>query len=270
MTRFRSLAAAQTIPARGDVDANVERHLRLVRAAADAGVGLLVFPELSLTGYELDLAEELAFAEDDSRLDPLRDAAVSSRLTLVVGAPVRLGAKLHIGALVLHPDRSVELYTKRHLGAFSAGASPDGDVPPAEATVFQPGDRDPLVRLDGHVAALAVCADVSRPSHAEAAARRGATTYLASMFVVPSDLEQETARLRTYAVRHSMAVVLANFGGPSGGLASAGGSAIGSERGELLVRLGPTGSGLAIAVEDERGWHAEAVALDGPGRARPT
>jgi hypothetical protein len=32
------------------------------------------------------------------------------------------------------------------------------------------------------------------------------------MFVIPADLEHEIARLREYAVTHSMAVVFANFG----------------------------------------------------------
>ena len=45
----RSIAAAQTVPVRGDVDANIERHVRLIRAAVEARARVLVFPELSLT-----------------------------------------------------------------------------------------------------------------------------------------------------------------------------------------------------------------------------
>src|SRR5262249_29870850 len=161
------------------------------------------------------------------------------------------------------PDRSVDLYTKHHLGAFPSDASPDGMVPPAEATVFHPGVRNPLVRFDGHVAAVAVCADIGRPSHPREAADRGARNYLASTFVIPADLEQDTARLREYAVKHSMAVVFANFGGPTGGLPSGGSSAIVSEKGELLVRLPTTGAGVAIAIEDETGWRTREVMLGG-------
>jgi predicted amidohydrolase len=192
----RSIAAAQTIPRRGDVDANLEVHVQLVQIAAQEGARVIVFPELSLTGYELDLAEDLAFSERDPRLDPLVARASSCSTTLVVGAPVRVGPRLHIGAFNLSPEGSVELYTKHHLGAFAADASPSGIVPPAEATVFHPGNRHPLVRFDGHTAAIAVCADASRPSHAKEAADRGARSYLASLFVIPSELEQETSRLR--------------------------------------------------------------------------
>ena len=251
------IAAAQTVPVPGDVAANLEEHLRLAGAAAEAGARALVFPELSLTGYELDQADRLAFVEHDPRLEPLRDQARSGGTTLVVGAPVRLGDRLCIGAFLLFPDRSVGLYTKQHLGAFPADASPDGVVPPAEATVFQPGDRNPLLWLDGRAAAVAVCADTGRPSHPTLAAARGASVYLASMFFTPPELAGESARLQGYAKRHSMLVAMANFGGSSGGLAAGGGSAIWSPSGALLVQLGEPGSGVVLAAEDATGWRGK-------------
>ncbi len=261
MIPLRVLAAAQTIPRRGDVDGNVEDHIRLVRAAAVERVQMLVFPELSLTGYELDLASDLAFTEHDPRLAPLAELASACQMTLVVGAPVRLEARLYIGALILSPNGSIAVYTKHHLGAFPTDAHHNGAVPPAEATVFAPGTLNPLVRLDRHVAAVAVCADTSRPSHPERAAARGAKAYLASMFVIPADLEKDTTNLQTYATRHSMAVAFANYGGPSGGLPSAGRSAIWSDEGELVAELGPTGAGLVVAIEGEARWTGRTIAM---------
>jgi predicted amidohydrolase len=256
----RRLAAAQSIPIRGDVESNIEQHVRLIHAAADADANVVVFPELSLTGYELDLAGELAFSETDQRLDPLVKLAASRHLTLVVGAPVRIESRLYIGAFILASDGAIDLYTKQHLGAFAPSDNPDGIVPPAEATVFHPGDRNPLVRIGGALASIAVCADVARPAHAKAAAERGAKTYLASMFVIPSDMERDLTRLRTYAERHSMAVVFSNYGGPSGGLPSGGRSAVWAPD-KILVRLGNTGTGVALAVEREGEWSARTLGL---------
>lgn len=249
MATVRSLAAAQTIPTRGDIDANVEHHARLVHAAAEERARMLVFPELSLTGYELDLAADLAFSEDDPRLAPLAELAVSHGMTLIVGAPVRIESRLHIGAFTLSPDRTIGLYTKRHLGV-------------GEGAVFHAGSRSPLVSLEGGTAAVAVCADANHPSHAEEAAGRGASTYLVSTFIAPSDLEARTAMLRSYAVQHSMTVVFSNYGGPSGGLASSGRSAIWSDKGEPLAQLQGTGAGLVIAIESDTGWVASAVTLE--------
>jgi len=264
MGSSRSVAVAQTCPVAGDVPANLDEHVRLARRAAKEGAGVVVFPELSLTGYELDRASRLAFSEDDDRLAPLLDAA-SHGVTLVVGAPVRLGDALHIGAFVIYPDRATDLYTKRRLGAFPPGAACDsctGAVPPAEAAVFRPGDRDPLARFGTHVAAVAVCADIGNPAHPERAAGRGADTYLAGMFVIPSDFAGDTERLSGYAKRHRMLTAFANFGGPSGGLRSAGRSSIWSDAGELLVRLGECGSGVGVVTETEHGPRSRAIMTD--------
>ncbi|OAI41496.1 hypothetical protein AYO40_00235 [Planctomycetaceae bacterium SCGC AG-212-D15] len=265
MTRSRSLAVAQTCPVPGDVEANLEEHIRLARLAASERAKIVLFPELSLIGYELSLAAGLAFSKNDSRLAPLLDVAAARSITLVVGAPVRLGNSLYIGAFILSPDRTTDLYTKHRLGAFPSSArcdSFDGSVPLAEATVFQPGDRNPLLGLGDHVAAVAVCADIGNPAYAESAANRGADTYLASMFVIPSDFEGEVAKLSQYALQHCMMTALANFGSPSGGLRSAGRSSIWSQAGELLVHLGPEGSGVAVVLETEDGLRTKAVMLD--------
>ena len=77
------IALAQVAPRLGDVDANLERHHGLIGAARAAGAGLVVFPELGLTGYQLqDLAAEVAMRLDDPRLARL--AATTTGLSAVV------------------------------------------------------------------------------------------------------------------------------------------------------------------------------------------
>jgi len=254
-----SIAVAQTCPLPGDVAANTTEHVRLAEAAADAGAGLLLFPELSLTGYEIALAPALAFTEDDPRLDQLRALASRLSMVLVVGAPLRSGVRLHIAACVLMPDGSLDVYTKRRLGAFSEAARCDGTLPPAEATVFAAGYRDPLVQAAGSVAAIAVCADVSDLGRWQRAARRGAGIYLASMFVIPSDFDGETAKLREGAAANGLVVALANFGAASGGLATAGRSAFYDEHGEQLIQLKPGGSGVALLHDRPEGRSVRAI-----------
>jgi len=262
----RSIAVAQTCPVRGDVDANLDEHLRLAGCAASEGAQLVLFPELSLTGYEIALADRLAFSEDDVRLKPIVDLAASRGIIVIAGAPVRIEARLHIGAFIVSPDRTTRLYTKQRLGAFSEAARCDGVVPPPESTVFVPGDRNPLIGFAQSTAAVAICADVGQPLHPRRAAERGAMLYLASMFVIPSEFEADAAKLSGYASEHSMVVALANFGGATGGLAAAGRSSIWSAKGERLIQLGEAGAGVAVAAELADGWRTTAIVLDSSQR----
>ena len=263
MSILQSIAAVQTVPVRGDVAVNVEQHRHLVRIAAEHGAEVLVFPELSLTGYEMELASELAFADGDPRLSPLMEAAAATMTTLIVGAPIRIESRLHIGAFILYPDGTHLIHTKRHLGAFSPDVNPNGTIPPAESTVFDPGTLCPLVRCGEYRATVGICAEALQPAATKDAAERGAKTYLTSHFGVPSDLAFRHRALGTYAAHYGMAVVFANYGGPTGGLSASGGSAIFSPDGELLARLGPSGPGVAVAIEDATGFRGRAAGLDG-------
>jgi predicted amidohydrolase len=66
------IALAQIAPRLGQLDENLERHRALIREAREGGAGLVVFPELGLTGYLLqDLAAEVAMGRDDPRLAAL-------------------------------------------------------------------------------------------------------------------------------------------------------------------------------------------------------
>jgi predicted amidohydrolase len=111
------IALAQIAPRLGQLDANLELHGALIAEASDGGAGLVVFPELGLTGYLLqDLAAEVAMRVDDPRLSAL--AAQTGGLSAVVSfveesADHRLfiaAALLEDGALT-HVHRKVFLPT---------------------------------------------------------------------------------------------------------------------------------------------------------------
>lgn len=83
-----TLGLAQIAPKLGDRQANLARHLALIAEAAAQGVDLLLFPELSLTGYNLqDLVYELAITPGpaDPIFGPLLEASRAHAIDLTVG-----------------------------------------------------------------------------------------------------------------------------------------------------------------------------------------
>lgn len=243
---FPVVAAIQSASIKGDIAANLTRHLALVRQAAALGVRLALFPELSLIGYEPDVAAATALRGADVRLAPLADLAQNSGMTIVVGAPLRIDGTLYIGAISFLPDGRVIEYTKQHLH--------DG-----EDAVFTAGFGGEALDIEGASAALAVCADFTHASHAQAAAQAGAKLYAASALVSPGGYAKDSEILRGYAEQHAMPVLMSNHGGPTGGWQSAGRSALWDERGKLVVEGGP-GECLVLASRTAGGWQGRVVA----------
>lgn len=79
-----TIAIAQINPVLGDLKRNLALHEKTAEEAIGRGAGLLVFPELSLTGYFLkDIVSSVALPITSPILGRLRD--LSRRIDLVVG-----------------------------------------------------------------------------------------------------------------------------------------------------------------------------------------
>lgn len=245
-----TLASAQTCSIAGDLAANIQRHMAFMVAAAEQGAQLLVFAELSLTGYEPALAARLAIAPDNAVLAPLRDLARELHMTVVVGMPIRLPSSsgVLIGALVLAADGSMAVYSKQHLR-------------PGEEAAFAPGSGGEALVWGEDRIALAVCADFSHASHPQDAATLGATVYAAGVLISEGGYAADSALLQGYAAEHSMVVLMANHGGPSGGWACAGCSAIWGPDGELIAAAPGVGDALVIARREAGSWTGWQVML---------
>ncbi|MFJ5253750.1 carbon-nitrogen hydrolase family protein [Pseudomonas sp. NPDC088414] len=243
-----TIAAAQSFSVAGDLAANIACHLRFMAVAAEQGVELLVFPELSLTGYEGQMAADLAIDPQDTMLQPLRDCARELGLTAVVGMPIRHedSAQVLIGALTLAGDGSLKVYSKQHLHS-------------GEELFYASGAGGSALRIGSDTVALAVCADFSHASHAAAAAEVGADLYAAGVLIGEKGYGVDSAILQGYAQNHSMAVLMANHAGLTGGWQSAGRSAVWSENGTLVAAAPGPGELLVVARRDAGEWQGRVV-----------
>lgn len=243
------IAAAQSASLRGDIPRNVDHHLRFATLAAEQGVQLLVFPELSLTGYELAIARSKPVHPDSPDLDPLRQIATHARMTVVAGAPMPNDrGELHIAAFALRPDGSVVIYTKEY-------------VHQSEAGVFTSGPGGPTLLVEDANVALAICADAAHPQHAARAAARGAKVYAASVMITEDAYPRKAEFLRNYAREHGMAVLMANYSGATGGEISAGKSALWSEDGQLVAASTGTEEALVVGIKQNGAWNGNVLPL---------
>lgn len=245
MTSLR-IAAAQAPSIAGDLAANLQIHMVYIRAAQQAGVDLLLFPELSLIGYELEQLRACALAPDDSRLLALRNLVEASGVCVVLGSPIHDGAeKPWIGAITYFPDGSYAVYGKRHLHA-------------GEELVAAPGaSASQVFNCQDERIGMAICADISHPEHAAQAAAAGATLYLAGVLESPAGYSSDAEKMQTYARQYKMGTLMANHNAPSGGYQAVGKSAFWAPGGKLVIAAQGCENTLVIAHKQAGQWHGE-------------
>jgi predicted amidohydrolase len=245
MTTF-CVAAAQTVPQAGDWQANLVQHLQLAQLAAQQGVRLLVFPELSLVGYELHLLQSHAISLQTPRLDGLHEIANSAQMTIVVGAPLRETetSKPFIASIVLHPTGLRSFYAKYFLHA-------------GEEEFAQRGKIDHAIySVDTQRIALAICADTTHAAHPAVAVDHGAQLYAASVLWSVKGYAVDAAMMQSYAQSHGISVLAANFAGESGGYACAGASALWNAEGQLVAQAPANAVGLLCAQHINNRWQS--------------
>lgn len=165
------LALAQINPTVGDLDGNASRVVAFSRQARDKGADLVLFPEMSLTGYPPEdlLFEPLFLSKTEKSLKQLLHA-VPKDIVAVVGSPTGKNGALHNGAFVLYGGRIRRVFHKWFLpnyGVFD------------EQRYFREGEKPGVMDVNGVRIGLSVCEDVWRPKGpALAAAEEGASLIL--------------------------------------------------------------------------------------------
>ncbi|MCC2604791.1 carbon-nitrogen hydrolase family protein [Planctobacterium marinum] len=207
----------------------------------------MVFPELSLTGYEPELAKELSFTHEDSRLQPLIDMAIDKNISIGAGAPLKGENLPKIGLLFISAAGTVESYAKMNLH-------------PGEDKFFDKGEHFHHVNLGGYLVDNAICADTNNEKHAEHYFGLGAAIYVAGVLITKGGYQADTEVMKNYAKKFDLLVAMANHNRPTGGWAAAGKSAIWSKDG-LLATANETQSAIVVAEQCATGWSGCVIAI---------
>src|SRR5579862_1434361 len=150
------IALAQINTTVGDLAGNVDRMIRTAREGAAAGAELIVFPELSVTGYPpRDLVEKPTFVERSvEQLERLAAQTASLPLAIVAGyvgpSASQMGKRATNSAAVIAGGKIVFRQTKMLLPTYDVFD---------EARYFVPADCQSILTFDGRRIALTICED---------------------------------------------------------------------------------------------------------------
>src|SRR4051812_29194080 len=234
------VAAAQPRCTPLDVTANVAAHIEILQASR---ARLVVFPELSLTGYELGAPVVDPGAPP---LLNLQDVCAETGSVALVGAPWRAGAVERIATLRVSGCGIALAYSKMWLSeaeATRSGLTAGGTSAPASSvrswvSTTRTGAEPAVVDVDGWRVGLAICKDTGVDAHTEALSRRGFDVYAAGVVHHETELAVQDSRGRRISRRARVPVIFASAAGDAGWPypQAAGRSTIWSDSGWVLRR----------------------------------
>jgi len=230
-----TVGAAQIATVPEDIEANLETHLELIAQARAHGCDLLVFPELSLTGYTLsDRSFRLARSRHSKVIRQIAEASqgLTTQFGFIEEGPA---AQYYNATLAVRDGEIHHLHRKVNLPSYG---NLDENKHFATGRFMETAKLDDTWRY-----AILICADAWNPALVHLAAMNGATLLSVPISSSINAVEGEFSNpngwdlaVRFYAMMYGMPVVMTNRVGTEGSNHFWGGSAIIDAHGRIVTQ----------------------------------
>lgn len=227
------ICVAQTAPIKGAISKNIESHKKLIMLAVQNRVDIIVFPELSITGYEPMLVAKLATTMNDKRFDEFQEISDLHKIIIGIGVPTKNEKGICISMVLFQPNKERKTYSKAYLH-------------PGEEKYFIAGKNLAPITVGNHKIAFAICYETSIQAHAEKAYKNKADVYMASVLNSVNGVDKDLHRISETAKKYKMLALMSNLVGKSGGYDCAGKSSVWNNEGKLIEQLDEANQGMII------------------------
>lgn len=227
------IGIAQPKPIRGNVSANIEAHKKFIELALTLNADAIFFPELSLTGYEPELAKKLATNQNDTCLNIFQKTSNKHNIIIGLGLPTINESKIRISMVIFQPNKPRQTYSKQQLHS-------------DEFPYFENGVEQLIIKTNNINIAPAICYESLQPSHSENAFKLGANVYLASVAKSANGVEKAFEYYPKLAKHYKMPVLIANCVGYCDNFLSVGQSAVWTKEGKLVGQLDDKTEGILL------------------------
>ena len=225
------ICIAQTKSEKGNILWNIENHLEFVERAIHLKADLIVFPELSITNYEPDLAKELATEIESNIFCPFQETSNKNEITIGIGMPTKATDGIHISMLIFQPNKERAIYSKQMLHS-------------DELPYFVCGNKQAILNIKGQKIAVGICYETLQREHFLNAKDQGIDIYIASVAKPNGGIEKAYKHFPQIANEFNTPILMSNCLGHCDNFMSVGQSAIWNRKGELIEQLDDHNQGL--------------------------
>ena len=226
------IAVAQISCSLGDAEANLSKVCDFSQRAKEAGANLILFPEMTDTGYSMPVIQKHANHWKTGFVTSLQEIARELSMAIVSGVSERDGSSIYNSQVLVDAKGEIAAkYRKTHLYAVA---------PVEEQTCFAPGDAFASFVLGGLRFGFSICYDLRFPEMF----RKMATEENVSAFVMssawpfPRD-EHFRVLAQARAIENQSYMIVSNRVGKDDDLWFCGTSAIIDPRGIVIAAASP-------------------------------
>lgn len=227
------ICLAQTSSEKGNIQQNIQNHLKLVERAIDLQADLIVFPELSITNYEPTLAKALATDIEHDMFHPFQALSNKSSITIGVGTPTKGVDGIHISMLLFQPNKTRTVYSKQMLHS-------------DELPYFACGNTQTFLHIKNTKIAIGICYETLQRPHFLNAKEHKADIYIASVAKPKNGIQKAYEHFPKISKEFGTPVLMANCVGYCDNFMSVGQSAVWNKDGVLVEHLDDSQQGLMI------------------------
>lgn len=220
------VATAQFNAIAGNFGHNLKIIVSLLEDAAQKQVRLVLFPELSISGYDLSMVEEgrCSINEKGDGLAYLLNACRRLKIYAVLGVCIQREEGISNSALIINDvGEIIGIYDKHYLDS-------------SEKEIFLLGKQGFLFEIDQWVFSVAISYDSYYPEHAKEMTFAGAQVYLIlGAFIKGGYMKVESNYFSERAIENKIYILISNYIGDHSGMSFSGDSSIFSPDGRLMV-----------------------------------
>lgn len=222
------VAAAQISCVPGDIRVNVAKMREFASRAKKSGAELVVFPEMSDTGYSMPVIQNTATSWSEGAVPELQKLAKEFSIAIISGVSEREGGKIYNAQVFVDANGEiVSKYRKTHLVTAA---------PLDERSTFTPGDSFVSHKIDNFNLGMSICYDLRFPEMCRHLAVEQKANLIVNSSAWPFPrVEHLRVLLMARAIENQCYLILANRVGTDDGVMLCGGSAIIDPYGVVLA-----------------------------------
>lgn len=224
------VALAQIASKTGDKSHNLRIIETICSTAREKNIELIIFPELSLTGYVCrDDFYQLAESLDGSSVNYVKKIAKENNMLIVFGMPTtgKIKNVIYNSSIIVSPDGEIFSYNKLYLPTHSVFE---------EKRYFRSGTKVKSFNVNGLKIGMSICYDLYFPEIYRILALEGAELVICISASPSTRKEYFETLIKARAIENGIFMVLVNRVGIEDGLTFWGGSQVVGPSGDIVVK----------------------------------